>query len=88
MCLGSKRSLPGLDAELLMNRNLITLDYYKYLKRLRSESTRNAFFDLKQLDHSSRLAQPGILSLEQFCNGFDSDTKPDVFIIIMNLPGV
>ena len=81
MWLGSKRNLPGLDAELLMNRNLmhLSLDYYKYLKRSRSELSRNAFFDLKQLGHFS--AQPGISSVERFCNGFDSDTIPDVLFL-------
>ena len=45
------------------------------MKSSASESIRNAYFNLKQLSCSSRLAQPGILTVEQLWNGFDSDTE-------------
>ena len=34
---------------------------------------RNAYYNLEQLSHSSYLAQPGILPLEQVSNNFDFD---------------
>ena len=36
-----------------------------------SESIRNAFFNLERISRSSRLARPGISTLERLWNGFD-----------------
>ena len=36
---------------------------------------RNAYFNLERLSRSSRLARPGISTVERLWNGFDSDTK-------------
>ena len=38
-----------------------------------SESIRNASFNLERLSRFSRLARPGIATLERFWKGFDLD---------------
>ena len=43
------------------------------MKSLVSESVRNAYFNLERLSRSSRLARPGISTVERLLNGFDSD---------------
>ena len=45
------------------------------MKSSASESVRNAYFNLEWLSRSSRLAWPGILTVERPWNSFDSDAK-------------
>ena len=51
-----------------------------YMKGPVSESIRNAYiFNLEQLSWSSRLAWPGILTMERLWKGFDSDAELFMF---------
>ena len=59
---------PGSDAELFIGR-------IKDVESLVSESIRNAKFNVELLSRSSRLAWPGISTLERLWNSFDSDAK-------------
>ena len=43
------------------------------MKSSASESIRNAYFNLERLSRSSRLAGPGISTMDRLWNGFDSD---------------
>ena len=47
--------------------------WIKHVKSSTSKSIRNAYFNLEQLSRSSRLPQPGISTVEQLWNSFDSD---------------
>ena len=71
---------PASDAELFkLEPNLI--HWIKYLKSLASERIKNVYFNLEWLTHSSRLAWPGISTLDRlgtalikmpnFCKQFD-----------------
>ena len=70
------------DAELFkLEPNLI--HWIKYLKSLASERIKNVYFNLERLTHSSRLAWPGISTLDRlgtalikmpnFCKQFDQN---------------
>ena len=72
----------GSDAELFkLEPNLI--HWIKYLKSLASEWIKNVYFNLERLTHSSRLAWPGISTLDRlgtalikmpnFCKQFDQN---------------
>ena len=45
------------------------------MKSSASESVRNAYFNLEWLSRSSRLAWPGIVTVERPWSSFDSDAK-------------
>ena len=45
------------------------------MKSSMSESIRNAYFNLEWFSRSSRLAQPGIPTVEWLWIGFDSDAE-------------